>query len=63
MEQSLAANGRGSPDAFDPLKLNVTTALGLEGLIQSSETYSRKVFIGGLPPDIDEGIKISFDNF
>lgn len=22
----------------------------------SKETYSRKVFIGGLPPDIDEGI-------
>ena len=23
---------------------------------QSSETYSRKVFVGGLPPDIDQGI-------
>lgn len=23
------------------------------------ERYSRKVFVGGLPPDIDEGISIS----
>lgn len=23
------------------------------------ERYSRKVFVGGLPPDIDEGIRIS----
>lgn len=24
------------------------------------ERYSRKVFVGGLPPDIDEGINISY---
>jgi hypothetical protein len=24
------------------------------------ETYSRKVFIGGLPPDIDEGKNLQF---
>ena len=26
----------------------------------SKETYSRKVFIGGLPPDIDEGKNLEF---
>jgi hypothetical protein len=32
-------------------------------LMQMEETYSRKVFIGGLPPDIDEGPLISFLRF
>ena len=27
------------------------------------ETYSRKVFVGGLPPDIDQGINLSSVHF
>lgn len=60
MEQSLAVNGRASPDSLDlkqPL-INNISILGLGGLVQSTETYSRKVFVGGLPPEVDEGIII-----
>ncbi len=60
MDHSLAVNGRGSPESLDMSRQqllinNVATVLGLGGLINCSETYSRKIFIGGLPPDIDEG--------
>lgn len=34
---------------------DISTLLGLGGLAQCSETYSRKVFVGGLPPEVDEG--------
>ncbi len=59
MDQSLAVNGRGSPESLDMTRQQINngaTVLGLGGLINGSETFSRKVFIGGLPPDIDEGI-------
>ena len=59
VEQSLAINGRGSPESVDQVKFsicNATTILGMSGLTHCSDTYSRKVFIGGLPPDTDEGI-------
>lgn len=49
-------NDRTSPESGDMLKLSMnSSALGINGLVQCAETYSRKVFIGGLPPDIDEG--------
>ncbi len=57
VEQSLAANGRGSPESLKRSSMNdIRTLLGLGGLAQCSETYSRKVFVGGLPPEIDEGM-------
>lgn len=60
MEQSLATNGRvSSPEFTHQLKHstinNITSILGLGGLVQGSDTYSRKVFVGGLPPEVDEG--------
>jgi len=42
----LGSNGRGSPTQWNLRKKFFSL---------HTETYSRKVFIGGLPPDIDEG--------
>ena len=61
VEHSLAAaNGRvSSPEASELLKHpsmgSISGILGLGGLLHCSETYSRKVFVGGLPPEVDEG--------
>lgn len=47
-------NGFGnSPKAVDKLAINSLESAGIKG--QQSEVYSRKVFVGGLPPDIDQG--------
>ena len=58
-EQSLAINGRGSPNnALRSSSMKgITGILGLDELMQCTETYSRKVFVGGLPPEVDEGKK------
>jgi len=32
------------------------SGLGSQPALNRVESYSRKVFVGGLPPDIDEGI-------
>ena len=54
-EQSLA--GGSSPDLLKkPSVRDISTVLGLGG-IQNWETYSRKVFVGGLPPEVDEGMQ------
>ena len=56
VEQSLAINGRDSPNILkSPSMSGITGILGLEELMRCSETYSRKVFVGGLPPEVDEG--------
>lgn len=54
VKHSFAANGRESPDRQKFPINSVASLLGLGRLGQCSETYSRKVFIGGLPPDVDE---------
>ena len=52
-DQSLASGS--SPDLLkQPSVRDISTVLGLGG-IQNWETYSRKVFVGGLPPEVDEG--------
>ena len=51
-------SGPSSPDsANDLLRRFILQDEGRDILTvsPSKETYSRKVFIGGLPPDIDEG--------
>lgn len=58
--KSLATNGRiSSPESTETLSrasvANIADILGLGGLLQCSEIYSKKVFVGGLPPDADEG--------
>lgn len=52
-----ASNGRvSSPELLKHPSMNsITGILGLGGLLQCAETYSRKVFVGGLPPEVDEG--------
>lgn len=63
VDQSLAVSSRPiSPESMDPAKSSVrdiSTLLGfgLGGMSQTSETYSRKVFVGGLPQEVDEGIE------
>lgn len=55
VEPSVVANGRGSPDMQKVVPINnVASLLGLGRLGVCAETYSRKVFIGGLPTDVDE---------
>ena len=52
------SGGSSPPDsANDLLRRFIMQEEGRDVLSPSSskETYSRKVFIGGLPPDIDEG--------
>lgn len=56
---SVGLSGSSSPDsANDLLRRFIMQEEGRDilTLSPSKETYSRKVFIGGLPPDIDEGI-------
>lgn len=54
-DQLLAVNGRVSPNS--PPVNGIAGLLGLGELMQCSETYSKKVFVGGLPPEVDEGKK------
>lgn len=60
MEQSLAVNSKSlSPSDIQKRSLgNLSGIVGLGGLVQCSETFSRKVFIGGLPQEVDEGKQI-----
>lgn len=48
IEKQLALSGCGFTSA------NLAAAVSAAGL-DRVEVYSRKVFVGGLPPDIDEG--------
>ena len=55
---SAGLSGSSSPDsANDLLRRFILQEEGRDILTPSpsKETYSRKVFLGGLPPDIDEG--------
>ena len=45
------------PNMSSPNRTSPTTQSGVERM----ERYSRKVFVGGLPPDIDEGQYISLN--
>lgn len=57
MEQSLAVNSKSLPpsDVQKHSLGDLSGIVGLGGLVQCSETFSRKVFIGGLPQEVDEG--------
>lgn len=58
-EPLLAMSDRASPNVLKSSSMNgIAGILGLEELMQCSETYSRKVFVGGLPPEVDEGKKM-----
>ena len=54
---STLPNGRASPDTQRFTVSNMASFLGFGKPGQCSETYSRKVFIGGLPPDVDESTR------
>ena len=50
--------GSSSPDSANDLLRRFIMSDGGRDILSASvskETYSRKVFIGGLPPDVDEG--------
>ena len=62
VDPSLAVSSRPiSPESMDPTKsssvrdISTLLGFGLGGISHSSETYSRKVFVGGLPQEVDEG--------
>ena len=38
-----------------PIRVSPRSPVGSTAGSESGERYSRKVFVGGLPPDIDEG--------
>lgn len=46
-----ATSGLSPPDALKSFLMSGQ----LTNLFNSPDTYSRKVFLGGLPPDIDDG--------
>ena len=46
------------PSLGSPSHSSPSSQHGLEHI----ERFSRKVFVGGLPPDIDEGISLSYDH-
>ena len=55
---SRGQSGSSSPDSANDLLRRFILQDGGRDILNASpskETYSRKVFIGGLPPDIDEG--------
>ena len=59
MEQSLAVSSKSLvPSDIQKHSLgDLSGIVGLGGLVQCSETFSRKVFIGGLPQEVDEGME------
>jgi len=71
LDNSVGGAGSGVMGGLDSASLEKQLALsaafggaaGLAALTGGSErveVYSRKVFVGGLPPDIDEGIPPAF---
>lgn len=55
---STGQSGSSSPDSANDLLRRFIMSDGGRDILSASvskETYSRKVFMGGLPPDVDEG--------
>ena len=47
-----ATSGLSSPDVLKRFLMSGQ----FTNLLNTTDTYSRKVFVGGLPPDIDDGV-------
>ena len=60
-DSTAGQSGSSSPDSANDLLRRFIMSDGGRDILSASvskETYSRKVFIGGLPPDVDEGITL-----